>query len=289
MYMAQRKNISRFKKLLKILGNMALLAILTILIVVVLRIFLFASFKIPSSSMEPTLLPGDFIIVNKLIPGPRLDWWPGKNNKCSYRINGRRSIERNEVLVFNKPYQKLGKMEKSLNTYYVKRCVAIPKDTFYIEDGIYKVKGISGELGNVKFQKEIFNYSETKGFKPRMFKELGWTIASFGPIYVPGEGTTVNLDSMNIIVYKNLIEYETGKSLIINENSYSIDDITIRQYTFNQKYYFVAGDFAIDSKDSRYWGLLPEDFIIGKASFIWKSKCPNTNKYGFDRFFKSIN
>ena len=285
----KRINKVRLKRILETLCNMVLLGILTITVVVGLRVFLFASFKIPSSSMEPALLPGDCIIVNKLIPGPRIDWWPGKNNDNSYRIDGSRPLHRNDVLVFNYPYQNPNKIEKKLNLYYVKRCIAIPKDTFYIEEGAYKVKGVSGILGNSKYQKEILNYPDIKNFKPRMYQGLDWTITSFGPIFIPGKGTTVILDSINIKVYKNLIEYESKGILTTNENSFFIDSTLLHQYTFKQNYYFVAGDFALDSKDSRYWGLLPEDLIVGKASFIWKSIYPNTNKYRFDRFFKSIN
>jgi len=289
MTIKEQRGFIKFKRILKSIGSMSLLVMLTVFIVAIFRVFLFASFKIPSSSMEPTLLPGDFIIANKLVPGPRIDWWPGKKDDSTYRIRGLRSIKRNDIVIFNDPYLNSNKIEKNLNSYYVKRCVAVPRDSFCIQDGIYMVDGISDTLGYYKYQKEIMSYPNMKDFKPRMFHGLDWTITSFGPIYIPGAGTTIVLDSTNIKLYKNLIEYETEKELKIEDSLFLIDGILLREYTFNQNYYFVAGDFVLDSKDSRYWGLLPEDLIIGKASFIWKSQRPDDSKYRFERFFKSIN
>ncbi|MCD8042532.1 MAG: signal peptidase I [Tannerellaceae bacterium] len=289
MNIEKRRHIIRFKKILISAIDMTLLAMFTVLVVVVLRIFLFASFKIPSSSMEPTLLPGDFIIANKLIPGPRMDWWPGKKDDYTYRIKGIRTIKRNDVLIFNDPYHNSNSIKKNLNSHYIKRCIAIPGDTFYIKNGIYKIKNSSDKLGYYRYQKEIINYPELKEFKPKMFNGTDWTITFFGPIYIPGAETTIILDSINIKLYKNLIEYETQKTLTTEQNIFYIDGVPLQKYTFRQNYYFVAGDFAFNSKDSRYWGLLPEDFIVAKASFIWKSKCPDTGKYRFNRFFKTIN
>lgn len=274
-------------KNVKTLLKICLLATITITVVIVIRIFLLASFKIPSSSMYPTLLPGDFVLVNKLIPGPRLDW---VNNESGtpLRIKGCRTIMRNDILVFNEPYHKSDKIEKNLNKFYVKRCISIPGDTFYIKDGIYKVKNIKDTLGYYKYQQEVISHPLLKDFIPKMFKDVNWTITSFGPIYIPRKDTDIKLDSINFLVYKNLIEYETNHILKYIDNCFLLNGEIIDSYHFRQNYYFVVGDFALDSGDSRYWGLLPEDHIIGKVSYIWKSKDPDTGKYRLDRFFKSV-
>lgn len=248
---------------------------LTVLVVVLMRIFLFASFLIPTVSMQPTLIPGDYILVNKLIPGTRLDW-PFKSVRtdrcCSTRINGYRNIKRQDILVFNAPYYQSNRIEKNPNTYYIKRCIGIPGDTLNIVDGVYCVK----------------NKLRLKDYSPNMFKLLHWTLSPFGSIYIPKVGDEIILDSINIHLYQKLIEYETNKKLYYLKGNFFLEDKPYPRYTFLQNYYFVVGDNAVDSEDSRFWGLLPEDHVVGKAAFIWKSINPITKEYRFKRFLKSL-
>lgn len=271
----------------KYLSKMCLLTIITIIIVIILRTFLFASFRIPTSSMNPYLLPGDYVIVNKLVPGPRIDWWNGADG-TPLRLKGLRIIQRNDILVFNAPYHQSKKIENNLNIFSVKRCIAIPGDTFYIKDGIYKVKNCPDTLGYYKYQKEGFTHQPLKRFSPKRFRELNWTIVSFGPIYIPGKGSVITLDSVNFILYKNLIEYETKEIVEKKNRRFFIGGKMQEHYRFKQNYYFVAGDYIFDSDDSRYWGLLPEDHIVGKVTYIWKSRDLETGEYRLDRFFKSV-
>lgn len=273
---------------MKYLFKVSILSIITIVVIIALRVFLFASFKIPSSSLEPSLLPGDYVIVNKLVPGPRVDWWPNKKKEDFFRGKGSRAIQRNDVLIFNELYHNSSKIERNIDRYYVKRCISIPGDTFYIEDGIYKVRNVPDTLGYYKYQNEISDYVDLKHFKPEMFSKLGWTITSFGPIYIPHKNAEIKLDSTNFHVYKTLVEYESNGILEYRDKCFLLNGKIVEGYRFQQNYYFVAGDFALDSDDSRYWGLLPEDHIIGKVSYIWKSRDLSTGKYRFDRFFRSV-
>ena len=80
-----------------------------------------------------------------------------------------------------------------------------------------------------------------------------WNIKNWGPLTVPSKGLTVELDSFTLELYRQVIEYETD--LALDENP--------GEYTFKENYYFVVGDNAMDSYDSRYWGFIPESFIIG--------------------------
>ena len=86
--------------------------------------------------------------------------------------------------------------------------------------------------------------------------------------------------------------YRADEPAIVSSAYYvfeSVDEnILLNEYLFIKNYYFMAGDYLFNSIDSRYWGLLPEDHIIGKALFIWKSIDPSTDKYRFKRFFKKI-
>lgn len=266
-----------------------LIAITTVIIVVTLRILVFASFKIPSFSMEPTMLAGDFILVNKLIPGPRIDFLGNNDDGRAIRLEGYRKIERNDVLVFNDPYYKSREIIQNLNTYYVKRCVGTPRDSLSITGGTYYINGLRSEI-NDKIVNDSLQYrAMSPEFRiPGMFKELGWTIDNFGPIYIPAQGDLVTLDTINIHLYHPLIEYETGKKLVEMEGVYLLNGEVCRQYQFKRDYYFMAGDRGTDSKDSRYWGLLPEDHIVGKVAYIWKSKDSYTDKYRWERFFKPV-
>jgi len=282
---------------MRITLQVSVLILGSIILTVFLKVFCFASFKIPSGSMEPTLKTGDYIIVNKMILGPRIfkDWkfWTDGNWEMK-RLKGLRAIRRNEILVFNFPItdNRWNKIEMDFNAHYVKRCVGIPGDTFYIEDGIYKVKGSADTLGAYCNQAALSN---TKDSIPKVTfnccpfdSNYHWTMKNFGPIYIPKANDRVRIDYKNIELYRKMIAYETGKSLEMNHNVIMLGGKPLKEYVFRMNYYFMAGDYVMDSKDSRYWGLLPEDHIIGKVSFIWKSEDENTGKFRWERFFKGV-
>jgi signal peptidase I len=286
------------KKLIHILKSILgwfLFLIFTIIFAVAMRVFLLASFLIPSWSMAPTLVPGDFIFVNKMIPGPRIfkSWDFLKNGDFSMkRLKGYRKIKRNEVIVFNYPYSNWHKLELDFNVFYAKRCVAIPGDTFYIDNGIYRVKNVSDTLGHYTNQKKLSDTPD-ENFPSHIYKcfpdtVYGWNIKNFGPLYIPGENDTVAIDTMNIRLYCKLIEYETQQPVDVRDGQVFISNQPANEYVFCQNYYFMAGDHVKDSRDSRYWGLLPEDHIVGKAFVIWKSKNRKTNKWQWSRFFTRL-
>lgn len=290
-----KKKIS-LRKILKSLLYTILKLAGVILLAICLRVFLFASFKIPTPSMEPALVPGDFILVNKLIPGPRIvknfDFLDGKDIEFT-RLKGVRPIRRNDVLVFNYPYSQWGTLRLDLNTYYVKRCIALPGDTFRIINGIYRVTNCTDTLGNYPNQRRLSQRPDDS-FPEGVFRCFPkdslyyWTMKDFGPLYLPKANETLPVDRKNIPLYKNLIEYETKQQIRVEGSTVFLGDQPIESYTFRQNYYFMAGDLVADSRDSRYWGLLPEDHIVGKAAIVWKSKDENANKYRFNRFLKSI-
>lgn len=243
---------------------------------VVMQIFLFSSFKIPSNSMEPGLIAGDYVLVNKLIPGARLfnvfASLRGEQVQI-VRLPGLREIRRNDVVVFNYPYpNNLDRIEMHMMKYYIKRCLGLPGDSLSIVNGYYRVNGIFEPVGNIEGQ-ELFSVQSNK-----MLKDAGlywsfpkdslisWNVKNFGPLYLPRKGDVIDMNRENISIYRKLIEWETGQKL----------DPRIVSYTFQKNYYFVAGDRIEDSQDSRYWGLLPEEFIVGKATFIWRSMNPQT-------------
>lgn len=248
--------------------------------------------------MEPSLKVGDNILVNKLSMGARLFNVGAALNKEDItirRLPGTRKAKRNDILVFNFPYPKhpWDSIGFDIMKYYVKRCIALPGDTFEIKNGFFKVRGQDMQLGNIESQKLISTLSTDNShgivFQCYPHSEvLNWTIRDFGPLHVPAKGQIIKMDSLSFILYRTLIEWEQKKKLSITGNTVSMNDSIIHSYQFKESYYFMAGDKSENSQDSRYWGLLPESYIVGKASFIWKSKDPVTGKIRWERIFKKI-
>ncbi|MBR5194085.1 MAG: S26 family signal peptidase, partial [Bacteroidaceae bacterium] len=117
---------------------------------------------------------------------------------------------------------------------------------------------------------------------------VGWNIGEFGPLYILKEGSRVDLTVENALVYRKAIEWEQRKKLHIRGGSICLGDSIIKEYTFGKNYYFTAGDNVLSSQDSRYWGVLPEEYIVGKATRIFRSVHKHTGKERWKRFMKKI-
>ncbi|WP_044175371.1 signal peptidase I [Flectobacillus major] len=119
-----------------------------------------------------------------------------------------------------------------------------------------------------------------------------WNRDNFGPIQVPKEGLTIKLDSVNIDKYKYVIKYYEGnKNVEIKDYKVSIDGKPVTSYTFKQDYYFMMGDNRHNSEDSRFFGFVPADHIVGKAVFVWMSLDPNKSflsKIRWNRIFRFV-
>ena len=285
------------KRILKGVLFVIIVFFLIELVGILLQITTFVSFRIPTDSMQPILLPGDNILVNKSIMGARIfNVWDAAEDKEVeiYRLPRLRKVKRNDVLVFHYPYPyKNDSLSMHLLKYYVKRCIALPGDTMGIRQGHYYIKGIDEPIGNVEAQERIarFNKEHAKGIVMDTYpwdKYIDWTIQDFGPLHVPARGQIVAMDSTAVKFYRNLIEWEQHKILSWHADKVFLGDSLIQEYRFKENYYFVGGDYMENSKDSRYWGLLPEPYIVGVATRIWKSVDISTGKIRWDRVMQKI-
>ncbi|WP_026630310.1 signal peptidase I [Dyadobacter alkalitolerans] len=156
---------------------------------------------------------------------------------------------------------------------------------------------IAEKLNSFDFVKKIEPIYSSKGLKePFLFPKtdlMYWNKDNYGPIIVPKEGMTVPLSPLNIAVYGEVIRNHDGNDNVeIKDGKILQNGKVLTNYTFKQDYYFMMGDNRHNSADSRYWGFVPKDHIVGKAVFVWMSLDPDpvsfVNKIRWDRIFRII-
>lgn len=136
------------------------------------------------------------------------------------------------------------------------------------------------------------SYYDWQGSSNETKKFVNWSTDNFGPLWIPKEGATIAINDSTLALYGATIKlYEHLDDVKIENNTLSIDGKSVTEYTFKQNYYFMMGDNRHNSLDSRFWGFVPEDHIVGKAFFIWLSIDRNASfihKIRWSRFFKLI-
>lgn len=162
---------------------------------------------------------------------------------------------------------------------------------------IKTTSAIAEKLKGFDFVKRIEPIYSSKGLKePFLFPQtdlMYWNKDNYGPIVVPKEGLTIPMSPLNIALYGEVIRnYDGNDNVEIKEGEILQNGKVLTDYTFHQDYYFMMGDNRHNSADSRYWGFVPKDHIVGKAVFVWMSLDPDPvsflNKIRWDRIFRII-
>ena len=120
---------------------------------------------------------------------------------------------------------------------------------------------------------------------------MHWTRDNYGPVWIPKKGESIDLTLDNIAIYERPIRTYEGNDLMVKDGKIFINGEVATKYTFKMDYYWMMGDNRHNSLDSRYWGFVPEDHIVGKPIFIWWSSDPDRHGFGgirWSRLFRFV-
>lgn len=320
-------------------------------VALIVRTLLFEAYRIPTPSMEKTLLTGDFLIVSKLnyglrtpmtigipftdihIQGLELPW---------FRVPGWQDVERNDIVVFNYP---IDMKVTAAKTNYIKRAVAVAGDTLEIRNKIVYVNGVreihrdtyeqvyrvlprervrlseskvalaGGEIRQTdafayyislteSARAELQSWPEIASIdlyvRPAEINEtdmsrfdfrrgMGGNHDHMAPFVIPGKDLTITLNAATYPIYRLAIERYEENTVERRGSEFYINGELARDYTFKQDYFFVMGDNRDNSEDSRMWGFVPQDHVIGKPAIIYFSIDMERFMPRFGRIFNLIN
>jgi signal peptidase I len=324
--------------------------VFALIVAIIMRTFLFGSYRIPTPSMEDTLMTGDFLMVSKVaygartpmtlgipltqitIPGVSLPW---------VRLPGFSEVKRNDIFVFNYPIE-VGPI--SAKTNYIKRAVGVPGDTLEIRDKILYVNGEPEETIETLRRHHLVYARDRIRLSPSKVAEAGGEILQsdgeslylinltpggastiegwpevdsvrqfvlpqevnefqqrpfsfskgfqnhdhMSPIVVPFSGQVIELQESTWSLYQEIVTRHEKNDVEIRDGQFFLNGQPAQTYTIQQDYYFAMGDNRDDSEDSRFWGFVPYDHVVGKAWLIYFSWDKNRNLPRFDRIFSTI-
>ncbi len=263
---------------------------IVILIALGLKSTIVASYMVPTGSMENTIMTGDFLIGNKFVYGTMTPDWIGIPytrigfHIPHFRLPSFRVPTQGDVVIFKFPLDK--------HLQYVKRCVAAPGQTLEIRDKELYIDGQRyGLPEHGKFIRS--RVYAPKISEPEIFSNKSENSDNFGPLYVPRKGDTLHFDEDPAYVIRNVVEL-ANHSFDIRLGKMYIDAKKKDYYVVEQDHYFMMGDNRDNSYDSRYWGFVSHDLVVGKALVVflsWNKHIPLyrlTEKIRWNRFGKVL-
>lgn len=291
-------------------------------LVVLIKVFAFTSCTIPSTGMENSLLRGERVIVNKWSYGLRLPLM----GMTGYHRLAARGVERGDIVLFNNP---AGKGTIDRRELFINRCIGLPGDTLMLNGQLIQTRdqvlspdsklvyaypgeqedlvveamrrvGI-GDNKLVGFDRGDFlrSFSHYEIYLMRQelrgqvtFRSLQTDTADgVHPFVVPARGRAVRVYPWNAKLLCNTIVQHEGRQAHLQGDTLWVDGRRVTSYTFTKDYHWVASNNSVSLCDSRLFGFVPDDHIIGRASLIWFSKDteePFWHGFRWKRFFRLV-
>ncbi len=245
--------------------------LITMAVALTLKTFVVEAYRIPSASMENTLLVGDFLLVNKLAYGLRTPHYIPLTNVHigSLALPLFTSVGRGDIIVFEYP-NGTEYLESEGQVNYIKRCVGLPGDTVLLKESKVFINGREltqpphGRYSNSRLLSENVGLRLLPGGR-------GFTEDDYGPVVVPKEGDRIQLDAQSFEDWQSLIQLEGHRIYLGADGSVQVDGKPAAEYVVEDDYYFVLGDNRHNSLDSRYWGFVPDKNLIGEALMVYWS------------------
>ena len=310
-------NIRKFKWILAFVG--------AIVIVLLLRGFAFTSCLIPSTGMENSLFQGERILVNKWSYGLRLPLM----SAFSYHRWRERPVQKRDIVVFNNPAG-IQQPTIDRREIYISRCIGTPGDTLLV-DSLFSVSSPEAQFNPDKKRLYTYPASKenlitslirtlsitndglmgsddsthVRSFSRYEYYLLEQAIGDrnwirpltekqdkeLKPLIVPSKGKALRVYPWNITLLRNTLVMHEGKQAEIKNDTLYIDGKPTQHCFFTKDYYWMASNNSVNLSDSRLFGFVPRDHMIGKASLIWFSKEKGTgilDGYRWNRFFQSV-
>ena len=310
-------NIRKFKWILVFAG--------AIVIVLLLRGFAFTSCLIPSTGMENSIFQGERILVNKWSYGLRVPFM----SIFSYHRWRERPVREQDIVVFNNPAG-IRQPVIDRREIYIGRCIGVPGDTLFI-DSLFSVispevqfnpdkkrlyaypvdkenlitllmhtlsiddDGLMGSSDSTHVRSfsryEYYLLEQAINGNNWIQPLAGKKDTELRPLIVPGKGKFVRVHPWNITLLRNTLVMHEGKQAEIKNDTLYVDGKPTQHCYFTKDYYWVGANNTINLTDSRLFGFVPQDHLIGKASLVWFSKEKDTglfDGYRWNRFFRTV-
>jgi signal peptidase I len=257
--------------------------------VLIINSFVLASFEVPTGSMEDTVKIGDRLFVNKFIYGGSTPYTiPFTSIRIPHlRIPGFRKVKHGDVIVFDWPGPR-DQVEKPIQTWYLKRCIGLPGDTVEIKQKVVSVNGKELALpAHAKFLRDSPEPAEFRN--PNIFPAgAKFNADNYGPIVVPQKGMTLILNAQMFPGWRVFIRREGHTAEMLGDKIF-IDGKETNSYVVGKDYIFAMGDNRDNSLDSRFWGFVPEEDVIGTPIVVYWSWDPQIPFYQLFSKISSIN